>query len=543
MKFLIKILLLFLVISSVSAKRSNRATWSEPENLMILNSSSDDFAPSWNSFEKTLYFNSTRKKYSYFYQSKTNDFIGFSSPKLVKGELNKNRNNQSYISFLTDEEAYLSTFRLSESGNYLNIYRTFKIRQSWDAPIIVDSLKTDNFCSHPTISPSGEYMVFSTDRNSDYDDADLWMAIRGSNGFWGGLVSLNELNSSGNEITPFFAGNDTLYFASDGQEGPGGYDLFFSVKVRGQWQRPSALTQLNTEFNESDLCVLPSGDVVFASDRPGGQGDLDLYLARKNIRNNHENEIVDLEVVSKSNVENINIIKENTLLKIPVNDYIKGIPSDDFNYSFLVDSTINSSYITDDNYVIYEKSKVLTEPEIVEFSIDSRPVQKGVNWSIKSITLDRDENEILSGDNLPFEFELNLDSLLNSNSDYSNLRFLTGAEYKGNRDGYILQLNPITTIINKPFVIEKNSEFFEVFLLPVEGYSQYDNLISEIIESSKTSLKIILESTNGNALSEIKTFIRNKVNIPVESTSNWTFDAISKELLNHYVVCKVKKIN
>ena len=91
--------------------------------------------------------------------------------------------------------------------------------------------------------------------------------------------SLSSINSPGDEITPYLKSSDTLYFASNGLGGPGGFDLYKSIRVDGIWQRPFPLTDINTEFDESDLTFINETTCLFASNRPGGKGGLDIYQA------------------------------------------------------------------------------------------------------------------------------------------------------------------------------------------------------------------------------------------------------------------------
>ncbi len=272
---------IFCFLSFVLFAQDNlRYKWSEPVNISVLNTKGNDFAPSWNRFDNILYFNSDISKYSMFYTSHEIGNGEFSPPKLLNDEINQHENNQSYITFESNDLAYLSTFRLNQKRSYLNIFQTKYNRQNWNKPALADSLTFDAYTAQPTVSPDGTIMVFSSTRNSDNGDADLWMAFKQFNGTWGSIINLSEINTPGNEITPCLASKDTLYFASDGQEGPGGFDLFRSVYSDGKWGRPYPLSELNTSADESDPAILPGGEIIFASNRPGGKGKLDLYFSR-----------------------------------------------------------------------------------------------------------------------------------------------------------------------------------------------------------------------------------------------------------------------
>jgi hypothetical protein len=277
---LISLVILLVILALSSAALSQEAlNWSEPENLEALNSKENDFAPSWNKFEKKLYFNSDRDKYSTFYLSHYDNTSGFTSPLLITSNLNKKRNNQSYITFLSANEAVFSSYRLSDRRPYLNLFTCRKKKNEWSETAIINELSGDFFAAQPSISPDGKTMVFSTTLESEKKDTDLWATYLQDDNTWSQPVFISELNTTGNEITPFLLSEDTLFFASNGQGGPGGYDIFYSVKSKGLWQKPYPLSGLNTEYDESDFILIPGGLAIFSSNRPGGKGKLDLWTA------------------------------------------------------------------------------------------------------------------------------------------------------------------------------------------------------------------------------------------------------------------------
>ena len=72
----------------------------------------------------------------------------------------------------------------------------------------------------------------------------------------------------------------TLYFSSDGHVGMGGLDIYMSqLDENGDWGPAVNLGYpINTHKNENSLLVSPNGKIaIFASDREGGYGGLDLY--------------------------------------------------------------------------------------------------------------------------------------------------------------------------------------------------------------------------------------------------------------------------
>ncbi len=267
-----------------------RRRWDEPVNITTLNTDRDEFAPAWSPLEKLLYFNSTADGYSKFYTAryepprdqKRDAKPVFSNRDLVRTTLNAPRNNQSFVTFAKDGSVYFSTFRLTKTRPLLNIYQAARRNGSlWEQPEAVAALNTDDFNAHPTLSPSGKTIVFASNRAGGRGGTDLWIASKDASGEWQTPVNMGEiLNSPEDEISPFFASEDSLYFASDGFGGKGGFEIFLSLRTASKWQSPVPVVELNSEYDDFDLTLLPDKLCVFSSNRPGGRGGLDLYSSR-----------------------------------------------------------------------------------------------------------------------------------------------------------------------------------------------------------------------------------------------------------------------
>lgn len=136
--------------------------------------------------------------------------------------------------------------------------------------------------SQPSISPDGNMLIFVSDRPGGKGGYDLWFARRGADGKWTPAQNLgDQINTSGNERSPFFHPDGvSLYFASDGHRGLGGYDLYVSRKLGpGQWSAPMNLGYpINSEADETGLAVNSSGETAyFASNKLNGPGGWDFY--------------------------------------------------------------------------------------------------------------------------------------------------------------------------------------------------------------------------------------------------------------------------
>lgn len=282
-KFPLKLFVQFFVFFCLNSllSFSDETYWGMPRNLSNLNSNKDDFAPIWNPYEQRLFFSSNRNGISKFYVSTFKDLTNFADPVELPDPINRTKGNVSYLSFLSETEAFLNAFRRGVRQSYLNIFYVQRRANKWQKPVPLDSLQCECFVLHPTVSRNGDYMIFSSNMNNS-SNLDLFTAFLQIDGSWGGITPLVELNTDGNEITPFLVGDDTLYFSSDGYGGPGGYDIFFSVKTETGWGKPIPLSQINSRYNESDFSVINDRLAVFSSDRPDGSlGGLDLFLAER----------------------------------------------------------------------------------------------------------------------------------------------------------------------------------------------------------------------------------------------------------------------
>lgn len=107
-------------------------------------------------------------------------------------------------------------------------------------------------------------------------------------------VELNViLSSNKNDKCPSFHkySDDIIIFTSDRDGGYGGYDLYYSKKINGEWISPiNCGAKINSEYDEYRPIMVSYLEkihedynervIIFSSDRPGGLGGFDLYAVR-----------------------------------------------------------------------------------------------------------------------------------------------------------------------------------------------------------------------------------------------------------------------
>jgi TolB protein len=134
-----------------------------------------------------------------------------------------------------------------------------------------------------TISPDGRTALwFSRDRPGGAGGYDIWMARRGPAG-WEAAVPV-PFNTPGREFDPAFSADGrTVFFCSDRPGGAGGDDLY-RVAFRDGRFGPAQTLGAAVNSPGDEFAPMPARDgrrLLFSSDRPGGRGGHDLYLAER----------------------------------------------------------------------------------------------------------------------------------------------------------------------------------------------------------------------------------------------------------------------
>ncbi|MGQ9706288.1 MAG: TolB family protein [bacterium] len=168
-----------------------------------------------------------------------------------------------------------------------DLWETWYNNNSWSPPSLltgnINSTETD---AEPHYIPGTKAVIFfASNKSGGYGLHDLYISTYISN--WQTPVNLGpDINTSSNEYAPTVTGDGlTMYFASDRPGGYGGYDLYLAKYSNGKWGSVQNLgSVVNTSVNESQPFITPDGNFLyFVSDGPGGYGGADIWVTQRNV--------------------------------------------------------------------------------------------------------------------------------------------------------------------------------------------------------------------------------------------------------------------
>lgn len=287
--------------SSVKVKQDNlRVSNYQIQALKNLWSVCSDYSPMISPIDNSLYFTSRRQKrntnvsfFDYLGNSNIGRQFGKTSKQgkspetgeslatLYRVERNSlgqwqtkpNSLKEMTVELINSEGASLSSdgdflFYAQGKGVSRRIYRSRRLSTgAWEKG---EELKLwqdkDHWATQPSISANGRQLYFVSERSGG-KDKDIYVVSLLSGEPIGSPQRLGtDINSLGDELNPYAVGDSTLYFASDGRIGYGGYDLYKAeLQANGLWDVQHLPKPLNS--SSDDWAIAPMTSIPLHTDK------------------------------------------------------------------------------------------------------------------------------------------------------------------------------------------------------------------------------------------------------------------------------------
>ncbi len=233
-------------------------------------------------------------------------FLGYQShgqlARVLPGNINQLSHNQVYPAVSGDGKIMFFMSDYSDDGAFTMMtskYRAGKWQDPQDAQVIGSS-KVNNWGGY-SLNYDGTKLYFSSRRSEGIGKFDIWYSSL-VDGEWSRPKNIGKpINSAGNEGNPSVSPDgQRIYFMkceSMSTENLGGCKLYYSEQgVRG-WQEAVELPDyLNIGNSTSPRILADNKTLVFASDRPGGKGGIDLWMTKRT--GDHWSEPMNIEAVN-----------------------------------------------------------------------------------------------------------------------------------------------------------------------------------------------------------------------------------------------------
>ncbi|GLU53647.1 OmpA family protein [Dyadobacter frigoris] len=195
---------------------------------------------------------------------------GWDVPEEISKAINTT-NNEGTCSISADGRTLvLTACNRPDSYGGCDLYISHKQGNDWSAPQNVgESINSRNWESQPSLSADGRTLYFASDRRGGQGRSDIWYSVLKEKGQWSDPKNLGPIiNTPEDENAPFIHANGrTLFYASNGLTGMGGFDIFLSQKADTTWTTPQNIGYpINTQADQVGLFISSNGKKGYYTD-------------------------------------------------------------------------------------------------------------------------------------------------------------------------------------------------------------------------------------------------------------------------------------
>lgn len=435
-------------------------------------------------FQDKIYFASSRKsrKNSRINKMTGEPFVKIFSADFSKGKLSNpteihdlnSRANDGLVCFNKDGDvAYFSSSAVNINGlvdrskrykgNDVNKHQIFSAKKDkygyWSDFQVLSFCDKDFSYTNPIMSPDGSAMYFASNFTGGYGGLDIWRVAVSSDGTFSEPQNLGpSINTVYDENFPFLKeDNKTLFFASKGHEGFGGYDIF-EIDTKKSSSKPSNIgVPFNTEKDDYAYTFYEDKEIGFLSSNRDGATN--IYSIQKT---NEEHLIATLtETVSGEPIKNAKVQIVDSKDKV-----VKTLTTDDagqISYMLMADMKYKLKFDNPDYDLFVSETQTATRGT------------KRLSYSIKNNKVEEtpipETPVVYKPSNILYEFD-RFDLTSESVDELDKIAILLNTN-----EGYKLQIYAHTD--------SRGSAAYNLKLSLKRAQAAYDYLVSKGVDSEK----------------------------------------------------------
>ena len=163
-----------------------------------------------------------------------------------------------------------------------DLFYSKKVGDEWSVPInLGPEINSSAWESQPSLSADGRILYFISDRRDGIGGRDIYYSRKTDDGRWSQAENMGQpINTPFDEISPFIHVNGrTLFYATNGKPGFGGFDIFKSELNNGKWEMPVNFgSPVNDHEDQFSLFITADGSRGYYSHEDGTRENYKLNI-------------------------------------------------------------------------------------------------------------------------------------------------------------------------------------------------------------------------------------------------------------------------
>lgn len=326
----------------------------------------------------------------------------WTAPQSVSTAINT-RYNEGTCTISADGRQLIFTSCVGMNGR-CDLFESRKTGDTWSRPrSLGPDVNSPAWETQPSLSADGRVLYFISDRRGGFGKADIYMSVQKTPGVWSKAKNLGPMiNTPESERSPFIHANGrTLFFATDGRPGFGGFDIYWSDYADSTWSKPVNFGYpINNHDEQYSLVISADGDRGYYShDEVGKEGHSMIYEfdVPEQYRVKYRSNAVKGVVRDRSTKQPLKAQIE--LYELTRNELVSVVSSDSVTGNYLIVLTQGADYglyVNSPGYLFkslnfnYEANKV--EQLVIDVDLDK--ASNGATVVLNNIFFDTDKFDL-----------------------------------------------------------------------------------------------------------------------------------------------------